>query len=134
MKNKAPIYWFIAILSVVDAWLISHPNTLGRLGVWFYKYQYISTFPKALLTVGLSVGVALGIAEWAKRQLRPTTAQKVLGAGLGVSLVLLGGIILKFSGGTYAHTGKAFIWGFYLLPVLLLVVFGNGLLELRRSR
>lgn len=132
MKGKSFIYWLIAPLSVVDAWLISHPNALGRLGVWFYKYQYISTFPKALLTVGLSVGVALGIAEWAKRQLRPTTAQKVLGAGLGVSLILLGGIVLKFSGGTYAHTGKAFIWGFYLLPLLMMAVFGSSWWQNRR--
>jgi hypothetical protein len=133
MKGDKIAYVLLVVLTVTDAWLISHPNVLGRLGVWFYKYQYISTFPKALLTVGLSVLAALGVVWWAGR-LQPLVAKRVLGIGFGLATVFLLGVILKFSGGTYAHTGKAFIWGFYLLPVLLLIVFGNGLLELRRSR
>lgn len=133
MKGNRVAYLMLGVLTVTDAWLISHPNLLGRFGVWFYRYDYLSTFPRALFTVGLSVALSVGVAEWAQRQLRPAVAQKVLLAGLLVALVFLVGVILKFSGGTYAHTGKAFVWGFHLLPILLAAVFGSALWQ-NRSR
>jgi hypothetical protein len=50
-------------LIVLDAVLIRSPNLIGKIGLWFYKYHYLRTFPKALLTVSLVIGIAAIIAE-----------------------------------------------------------------------
>jgi hypothetical protein len=34
-------------------------------------------------------------------------------------------VIFKFSGGSYARTGKSFVWGMMLLPTLMLYIFGS---------
>lgn len=132
-RNLVPYLLLIGVV-IIDAWMISHPNLMGRFGVWFYKYEYISTFPKALITVGLSVMAAIGIVEASLKWLNPQNTRLVLSLFLVISLALLAGVSLKFSGGTYAHTGKAFRWGFHVLPMLLIAVFGYGLWRLRAAK
>src|SRR6478609_10525517 len=63
MNSRLSFYLFIAALVVLDAVLIRSPNLLGKIGLWIYKYHYLRTFPKALLTVFLVVGVATVFSE-----------------------------------------------------------------------
>lgn len=135
MKNRSLIPYLLLIGVVIsDAWMISHPNLMGRFGVWFYKYEYIRTFPKALLTVSLSVMVAIGIVEASLKWLNAKNTRLVLSLFLVISLALLAGVSLKFSGGTYTHTGSAFRWGFHVLPMLLIAIFGWGLWRLKKDK
>ena len=134
MKNRSLIPYLLLIgVVIIDAWMISHPNLMGRFGVWFYKYEYIRTFPKALITVGLSVMAAIGIVEASLKWLNTKNTRLVLLLFLVISLALLAGVSLKFSGGTYAHTGNGFRWGFHVLPMLLIAIFGWGLWRLKKD-
>lgn len=128
-----PWHVLLAILTITDAYLISHPNLLGRFGIWFYKYSYFKNFPNALLTVSLAVGVAFGLTELAKRKLPARGATLLLALLLVVALATFIGVFVKFSSGTYRFTGKAFIYGMHLLPALLVVIFAQGLYEVFRT-
>ena len=135
MKNRNLIPYLLLVgVIIIDAWMISHPNLMGRFGVWFYKYEYISTFPKALITVGLSVIVAISIVEASLKWLNTKNTRLLLSLFLVISLALLAGVSLKFSGGTYRHTGSAFRWGFHVLPMLLIAIFGWGLWRLKKDK
>ena len=128
-------FWHVllVILTITDAYLISHPNLIGRLGIWFYKYAYFKNFPNALLTVSLVVGVAFGLTELAKRRFPARGAVLVLALLLVVAVATFLGVYFKFSGGSYRLTGKAFIYGMHLLPGLLVVIFAQGLYEVFRT-
>ncbi|MFN8357119.1 MAG: hypothetical protein U0Y10_21875 [Spirosomataceae bacterium] len=132
MKSRQVYPLLLLTLIIFDAYLLSHPNLIGRFGVWFYRYEYISTFPKALLTVALSVAVTWGLVEVAQRFLSTKNGILFLSVLLMVGLALLAGVLLKFSSGTYAHTGTKFKWGFYLLPILLISLIAKGLIALRK--
>lgn len=115
-------------LIVLDAVLIRSPNLIGKLGLWFYKYHYLRTFPKALLTVTLVVGVSVVIAESirfvVKRDLVKRLAGQIILLTLAVlSLALLAKVVMDFSEGSYSHTGIRFKCGAYLLPAILAIVF-----------
>ena len=78
MKNPF-FYLLLLVLVVLDGWLMSHPNLIGRFGVWFYEYEYLRTFPRALATVSAVVGVALLLSWLVSRFPRPIAL-----AGVGV--------------------------------------------------
>ena len=59
MRNPF-FYILLFVLVILDAWLLAHPNLIGRAGVFFFEYEAIETFPKALGTVSLVVGLVLG--------------------------------------------------------------------------
>ncbi|MBC7890773.1 MAG: hypothetical protein H7Y12_01050 [Sphingobacteriaceae bacterium] len=128
-----PWHLLLLVLTVTDAFLVSHPNLIGRFGVWFYKYASFKNFPNALLTVGLTVGISFGLTELVKRKLPARGAALVLALLLVVAVTLLLSVYLKFSGGTYRLTGKSFIYGMHLLPCLLLLIFAQGLYEVFRT-
>ncbi len=135
MKSRLNFYLFIAALVILDAVLISSPNLLGKIGLLVYKYHYLRTFPKALLTVFLVVGVATVFSEAihfaVKKALIKNLAGKLLFfllTALSVALAIKVG--LDFSSGSYGHTGLRFRSGAYLLPVILVVVFVYGWLTL----
>lgn len=109
-------------------WLLAHPNLLGKLGILFFKYDMIRTFPRALATVGLSTLVAISISVFMKRTSRQT-ALMVLGLLTLASVGLLINTYFKFSAGSYAMTGSGFKTGALLMPLILIFVFGNGLYE-----
>ncbi|MFT5883792.1 MAG: hypothetical protein ACI9IP_000239 [Arcticibacterium sp.] len=115
----------LLILGITDAYLISHPNLIGKLGVFVFKYGMIKNFPNALITVLLTLGLCIGIAYFLEINLDKTWAKIALMTFTALSLFVLGQVIFKFSGGSYAHTGKAFVWGMMLLPVLMLYIFGS---------
>jgi hypothetical protein len=128
MKQNPSFYFIILVLVVVDAWLLAHPNLLGKLGILFFKYDMIKTFPRALATVGLTTIAAAAIAIFIKRTSRQT-ALLVLGLLTIVSVGLLINTYFKFSAGSYAMTGSGFKTGALLTPIILILVFGNGVYE-----
>jgi hypothetical protein len=135
MNSRLNFYLFIAALIILDAVLIRSPNLLGKIGLLIYKYHYLRTFPKALLTVSLVIGVATIFSETirfaVKKKVLKNLAGKVLFfllTALSVALAIKVG--LDFSSGSYEHTGLRFRSGAYLLPVILVVVFMYGWLTL----
>ena len=128
MRNRINFYLFLIALVVLDAVLIRSPNLIGKIGLWFYKYHYLRTFPKALLTVFLVVGISMAIAEAVrflvkKALLRRLAGQVILLILTILSLMLLTRAIMVFSEGSYSHTGIRFKSGAYLLPAILVAVF-----------
>ncbi len=115
-------------LIVLDAVLIRSPNLIGKIGLWFYKYHYLRTFPKALLTVFLVVGISMAIAEAVRFMVKKALVRRVVGQVILLiltilSLILMTKAIMVFSEGSYSHTGIRFKFGAYLLPAILGVVF-----------
>lgn len=135
MKRSATFYLFIFALAVLDAVLLRSPNLLGKIGLIIYKYHYLRTFPKALLTVSCVVATAALMAE-AVRWL--VVREKLSRAGgriiLAAFVALAGAALIKtgldFTTWTYSHTGQRFRYGACLLPVILMIVFGYALFTL----
>jgi hypothetical protein len=128
MKHRITFYFFLLALIVLDSVLIRSPNLIGKIGLWFYKYHYLRTFPKALLTVSLVVGISAIIAEIIRYVVKKELIKRI--AGLVIlfllavgSLILLVKVVMVFSEGTYSHTGIRFKFGAYLLPAIIFVVF-----------
>jgi hypothetical protein len=126
-------------LIVLDAVLIRSPNLIGKIGLWFYKYHYLRTFPKALLTVALVIGISAIIAEIVRYVVKKELIKRITGKVIlfllaVVSLALLTKVVMDFSGGTYSHTGIRFKSGAYLLPAILAVVFIYTAITLPRLR
>ena len=127
MKNPF-FYILLLILVVLDGWLMAHPNLIGRAGVFFYDYNYLKTFPRALSTVGAVVGLAILIA-WAG-----SLAGRTVGTLLLTLLLVLAGYwfwisLVQFNSGVYKLTGAGFRAGAILLPGLATLVFGKGLFD-----
>lgn len=117
----------LLLLGITDAYMISHPNLLGKIGVRIYQYDMFKTFPAALLTVLGTIGIAYFIAEILQKKVKQKWAKNALILGLILSLAVLIQVYFKFSGGSYAHTGKVFKFGMHLFPILLIFVFANAL-------
>nr|WP_295922223.1 hypothetical protein [uncultured Dyadobacter sp.] len=119
MNRKLSSLLALLVLSVTDAYLLAHPNLIGKIGVLLYKHHYIRNFPRALLTVLLVVGVSLAICELVYRFVGKRTAIIIylVLAGIGVGWFMY--VFITFSSFSYRITGKAFIYGAHLLPVIL---------------
>jgi hypothetical protein len=131
MKPRVNFYLFIAALVILDAVLIRSPNLLGKIGLLVYKYHYLRTFPKALLTVFLVVGLATVFSETIRFAVKKAVLKDLAGkilffllTAMAVALAIKVG--LDFSSGSYAHTGLRFRIGAFMLPVILIVVFVYG--------
>ncbi|AQG80881.1 hypothetical protein [Spirosoma montaniterrae] len=126
---RSPFFYvLLLVLVVLDGWLLAHPNLIGRAGVFFFEYDYLETFPKALGTVATVVGLALLIA-WAVGRLGRTVALLLL-----IILVLASGYWLfnnfqAYNSGVYKLTGAGFRAGAILLPGLVVLVFGEALVR-----
>lgn len=139
MKSRLTFYLFIAALVVLDAVLIRSPNLLGKIGLVIYHYNYLRTFPKALLTISIGVGICAIIAEVVRfsvgKQLIKGLSGKVilfLLTTLSVALLIKTG--MDFSSGSYSHTGLRFRIGTYLLPAILVIVFVYSWITLPRPQ
>ncbi len=124
MRNPF-FYILLLVLVVVDGWLLSHPNLIGQAGVFFFEYDYIATFPKALGTVAVVVGVTL-LVSWGVRRLSQAVALGILVALLAASAYYLFQSFTQYNTGVYKLTGAGFRAGAILLPGLLVLVFGKG--------
>jgi uncharacterized membrane protein len=128
-------YGLIGLLTGLDAFLISNPNLLGKLGFIIYKYNYLRTFPHALLTVSIVVGAIILITEVlvliAKRQAPP---KKLTGLFVVIIVLLIGVLVkteLDFQNWSYNHTGYKLRYGAYLLPVILILIVQQGYMRVR---
>jgi hypothetical protein len=125
MNKKLSSILLLIVLSVTDAYLLAHPNLIGRLGVLIYKHSYIRNFPRALLTVLLTVGVSLLICEGLYRFARQQIAARVFLALLLLAGGWFGYVYSTFSSLAYSITGKSFIYGAHLLPIILFGMFAR---------
>jgi len=128
VKARINYYLFLAALVVLDAVLLRSPNLLGKIGLIIYKYHYLRTFPKALLTVALVVGVASILAEVIRFTVRTEVMKQTLGKVILFLFVVAAAVMLiktamDFTTWSYSHTGLRFRLGAYLLPAILVLVF-----------
>ncbi len=129
MNKNLSTSLLVVILAVTDAYLLSHPNLIGRIGVFIYKHDYIKTFPRALVTVVLVLGISLLLCELIRRTTVPKIALRWYLALLGLGIALFSYVYLTFSSFSYGLTGKAFIYGAHLLPIILIGLFGRYLVK-----
>jgi len=135
MIRKVSFYWILLTLVLVDSWLLSKPNILGKIGLIVYKYHYLRSFPRTLLTVWIVVSVSVLIVllvQFLLKQgkLSRTTSILILGACLIATFLMMAKVYIDFTSWSYSHTGIKFRYGAYLLPLILLFIFSNGLLQI----
>jgi hypothetical protein len=134
MTNKNTFFYAtLAILAIVDAWLLAHPNLIGRLGILMYNYNTIKTLPRAFGTVTFTVAFALIVSYLAQFKIKGIVGLVILGICLLASTYLLIDTYFKFSTGTYAMTGAGFKTGAMLMPLILILIFAKSLYEKIRS-
>lgn len=119
MNRKWSSLLLLLVLSVTDAYLLAHPNLIGKIGVLVYKHHYIRNFPRALLTVMIVVGLSLGVCELVFRFTQKKTAIFSYLVLTGIALFWFMYVFVTFSSFSYRITGKSFIYGAHLLPVIL---------------
>jgi len=98
------------------------------MGILFYNYDMIKTVPRAFATVGATVVVSV-LASLGLQRLKKPTSTLALGALTLGAFVLTINTYMKFSSGTYALTGSGFKTGAILMPVILALIFGEGLFK-----
>jgi uncharacterized membrane protein len=123
---------------LVDSWLLSKPNILGKIGLIIYKYHYLRSFPRTLLTVwivvSISVLIVLLVQYMVKQEkLSKRIATVLLSACMVASLLIMTKVYMDFTSWSYSHAGMKFRIGANLLPIILMIVFGNGLLQIHRK-
>lgn len=128
MRNP---FFYVALLVLItlDGWLLSHPNLIGRAGVFFFDYDYLNTFPKAFGTVAAVTGVSLLVC-WLISRLNRVLAGFLLGALMAVSVYWLIDSFTLYNSRMYKLIGAGFRVGAILLPGLLALIFGKNLTEL----
>jgi len=129
MNKKISSLLLLLVLSVTDAYLLAHPNLIGKIGVLVYKHVYIRNFPRALLTVLLVVGISLVICELISRFASRKAATIFYSWLMAIAVFWFGYVFLTFSTFSYRITGKAFIYGAHLLPCILAGLFGRYMIR-----
>lgn len=129
MNKKLSSLLLLITLSITDAYLLAHPNLIGRVGIWVYKHDYIKSFPRALFTVMLLVGISLAICELLRRFVQPKLASICLTGLFLVGVIWIVYVYYTFSSFSYRITGKAFIYGAHLLPAILTGIYGRYLFK-----
>jgi hypothetical protein len=138
IMKRGLFYTIILFLVLMDSLLLSSPNLLGKIGLFIYKYQYLRSFPRTLLTVSIVIFVAILIIEVVQLLVRSKVIRRGFGLFILLLLVMLSiAILIKtgldFSKWTYGHTGQRFKYGAYLMPSILILVFGYGLFTLPKQ-
>ncbi|GAB4040181.1 hypothetical protein [Spirosoma jeollabukense] len=118
-------YVLLLVLVVLDAWLLAHPNLIGQAGVFFFNYESIETFPKAIGTVSLVVGVTL-LISWFAGRLSQAVALIISVALLAASIYYLFQSFTQYNTGIYKLTGAGFRAGAILLPGLVVLILGKS--------
>lgn len=122
----------LLLLILLNSLLLASPNLLGKIGLIVYRYSYLRTFLRTLLTVSLLSGMAilsaglvyfLVIMQW----IRKRAGTFILWIFILLCVILEIKVIIAFSGWTYGHTGLRFRLGVYFLPLLMMYIFINGL-------
>jgi len=136
MKPRLHFYLLIFVLVILDSVLLTSPNLLGKIGLFFYKYHYLRTFPRAFLTVFLIAGLTVLLAE----VIRSLILLKFVSLKVGrffiflcvmVSIGWLVSVHLDFAKWAYSHTGIRFRYGVFLLPLIVISTFVYTLFTLK---
>jgi len=125
MNKKLSSLLLLVVLSITDAYLLAHPNLIGRLGILVYKHSYIKNFPSALVTVLLVVSLSLIVCESLYRFFTSKKVAIFYLVMLVISVAWFAYVYITFSSFSYKITGKAFIYGAHLLPIILIGLFGR---------
>ena len=138
MIRKVTFYWIVLTLILVDSWLLSKPNIVGKIGLIIYKYHYLRSFPRTLLTVWTVVSISILIVllvQYLRRQekLSNGVSNFILGACLCATLLIMAKVYVDFTSWSYSHAGLKFRYGAYLLPIIQMIIFANGLAQLQRN-
>lgn len=138
MVRKVTFYWILLTLILVDSWLLSKPNILGKVGLIIYKYHYLRSFPRTLLTVWIVVSISILLVLLVQylmkqKKLSKRIASLILGAFLITAMLIMGKVYVDFTAWSYSHSGVKFRYGAYLLPLILIIVFANGLVHVWRT-
>lgn len=138
VKSRFIFYLFITLLTVLDAVLLRNPNLLGKLGLIIYKYHYLRTFTRTLLTVSLVVIIAVILAETIrfmvkKERLKRMTGRMILFFLMAGSIAILVKTGIDFTAWSYSHTGLSFRLGACLLPAILVIVFFHALITVPKA-
>ena len=128
MRNPF-FYLLLAVLVVLDAYLLAHPNLIGQFGVFFYDYIYLETFPRALGTVAAVVGATLLVSLSVRRFLPQKVSIAVAVVLLAVAGYWLFSSATQFMSGVYKLTGSGFRAGAILLPGLVVLVLVKGVYD-----
>jgi hypothetical protein len=133
--KRLMFYGLIALFVVIDSFLLSSPNLLGKIGLFIYKYSYLRTFPRTLLTVSIAVFVIIVIGELILILVKREMIKKKSGRIIFILLIVISATVLiktslDFSTWTYSHTGARFRYGAYLLPLLWIIVSTYHLIRL----
>lgn len=138
MKSRLGFYGLIIALAMLDAFLISNPNLLGKLGFIIYKYSYLRTYPMALGTVSIVVGVIIllteGLVFIAIRQISTKSMKVVFIVIIALLVAALVKTELDFQSWSYNHTGHRLRYGAFLLPVILILVVLQGYIRVIRHK
>lgn len=132
MRNPF-FYVLLLVLVVLDSWLLANPNLIGQLQDFYLERTYFETFPKALGTVAVIVGIALLIAWLVGRLGRALGLPALLGL-LVLSAYWLFRTYTRYNSGIDQFTGEGFRAGAVLLPGLVVLVFGAGLFDLLQRK
>jgi len=124
MRNPF-FYVLLAVLVVLNAWLLANPNLIGRVGVFLYEYDYISTFPRALGTVAAVMGVTLLAGLAVRRFFGRAIALVILAMLVVMGLLWVVQSVGQFTTGVYKFTGAGFKAGAILMPGLVTLIFGK---------
>jgi len=138
IMRRSGFYSIIAGLIILNGFLLSKPNLLGKIGLIVYKYYYLRSFPRTLLTVSIVCGIALALMELFSFLVERRIIGRTIGAIMFGLFVLLGFAQLvktgiDFSSWTYSHTGLRFRLGAFMLPTVVIFIFTYGWLRLPKQ-
>jgi len=132
---------FYAVLTgmvLLNSYLLSKPNLLGKIGLLILKYSYLCSFPRTLLTVSIIVSVAL-VMCWlieffvVRNKLPKKAGIAILLVMTILSLLLLYQTKQEFKAWSLSHIGAKFRYGAYMLPSLLAVIFTYFIVDINLS-
>ena len=135
IRRKALFYSIIAGFTVLDSFLLSNPNLLGKIGLIIYKYHYLRTLPRTLLTVSIVIVISIFIAELIRMLVKRQLLKRITGLiALSLLILVMAAALIKtgmdFSTWAYSHTGHRFKYGAYLLPLMLVSIFVHAIVKL----
>jgi len=136
--RRSSFYAVFIGLIIVNGFLLSKPNLLGKIGLIVYKYNYLRSFPRTLFTVTVVCAIAVGLMELVSFLVRRKSMSRLIGVlAFGLFVALSFAQLIKtgidFSAWTYSHTGIRFRIGAFMLPTLVILIFTYGWLGLPRQ-
>lgn len=133
--RRSTLYAFVVGLTILNGYLLSKPNLLGKIGLIVYKYHYLRSFPRTLLTVTVVCAIAMLLMELftflvRRRVIGLTSAGIIFGLLVALSFAQLVKTGIDFSAWTYSHSGLRFRLGAFMLPTVLIFIFTSGWMRL----